>query len=468
METRENGKQRYVDFHEVCHNLGQLERALNRSDNFPLTLKIHGCSEIMAERLVRDRFRWVNITYESAVNSPAVEKALFHKSFTQADKNAALGITSIDAHWYMDNIGGTYFSKWIKHHKPRRICFDWMSNFKVPTLQQDAPLEQQWWSHLRSLELVYPHHMGPHENAEAPIALAILKLTKHTVTELKLRHVLWPITTEQLHLPKLRKLALIEVRNWWNIVAHGVTELELSPCRSGRYENQPTGVSPPQGVTAVFPELKTLRYTATSRGMRGVLTAPKLDLLENFTGKSEGGFIWENGHQVDGRPAACLTPRKLHMHDVQVRYSILVDGLRVLDDLEEIHFYSSQLRSGFLKPWIGTPKKRAILPNLTDIFIELAPGNGMPAGQSARDSYTEMFQKLAERRNGNSTHQPQNNATVDRSIKALNSFTVKWATEMEGGTTIFASPPATDTSVSRWSTAEVSPGRNCHTLAPRQ
>jgi hypothetical protein len=433
---------RYFDGYDVCRTVKELDRSLMRSGARPLTININKCSEEMATHLRRQALgRWVNIRYNASQNSVDVERALFGYSMPVT----ALGLASFEVHQHCNQIGAEKLVPWVKQHKPKRISYLRSCHYIALSTPQQAPDADQWWSQLQTFEASFPYPGGEDpaiEQRDATIILNILEQTRNTLTELKLNDITMDITADELHLPNLQKLTLIAVKGWWKIVGNRVTEFELWP----------HDAPPPERLKVAFPKLKTLRYHSGSFAMRGILSAPELELLIYHVGKTEGRFIWESDTWGSEDPNDTytmpgLTPTELHLHGVQVRCAELVRGLQRLSGLEKFHLYSSQVWAGFLKPMAGRKKQR-LLPNLTEIVMEL-PSFKEPS--LTRKKYTANFIEIARVRDG------------CHGMRQLNSFSVKWSPELEGGTTVFVYTPEQPVSISEWTMVEVL-GRVTHSL----
>ena len=352
------------------------------------------------------------------------------------------GIASFEIYQHSDQTRAGDLITWIKQHKPRQIRYLQSSNYIALSIPRQDPGADQWWARLQTFEASFPYPRGTNiatQRKNAGIILNILKQTRNTLTELKLGDITTDITVDQLHLPNLKKLSLMEVSSWWKIVGDGVTEFELWP----------HNIPPPNRLKITFPKLKTLRYHSGRFAMRGIFIAPGLEILIYHVGKGEGRFIWESDDwekddSGDAYTYPGLTPTELHLHGVHVPCAELSRGLLKLSNLEKFHLHSSQVWATFLKSMVGS----TLLPKLTEIVVEF----GLKDNEKlSREKYNTFFNTIANERDG------------FHGTMKLDSFKVKWS---KGDTTFFVYPPERPISISEWTVVKVSSGRNCHTLMP--
>lgn len=410
------GQERFVDGYELCRTSAELRAALLRSGQAPLSIRVKTCDLDMAEQIALQKERWEDLCY-NASSGPEVERALFAEKFTAPEATSLVHLTVSREFQEAENHP---LVLWIQSLKLQSLVLHKHRLNLYPTTG---------WSGLTMLDIQCVEHQANATSAdrEATIVMSILKETKRTLQVLKLKRLKqnrFANGEDRMVFPELTTLVLITVIRWWLFVAPKVTDLYVKPW---------TMPPPPEHTCWSFPELETLRYEGERDGhhLSRVLQVPKLvTLVYPNTGKSSAGFIWEM--ETPTGKVQVLHPRILHMHNVEVQYSILTEGMRTLGDLSELHLHSSQLKGAFLRSLAnekGSFKKPTkqkkfkqerslLLPQLTVLNVELAEGGWPHIQRMNRQNFLDAFQRIAAQRK-----------------KVLKQFTVKWPSLLQGGET---------------------------------
>jgi len=426
-----SGKGRYVGLHEICRTRDELNRALLRSGQCNLTIKIESSDVAMAYRLHEEAFRWNDLTYDLSKIPVTVEDALFGRG-SNTHVMSRLAVVQNASRSVSRN-----FTNWVALCRPRQLSYvhhPGLCDLKALCVSRGTSSGR--WSILQKFEMVFEYSRNvPRQEADANIVLNIIRAANNTLTELVLKHITCLFATTPVMLSNVTTLTLINVNGWWNFIGNSVTKLELDPFSAI-----------PGQRSILYPELVSLDYHSGDFSMGGSIRAPKLDtLVYRRTGKSPGGFLWEdaNGGATPSQTVAALTPKTLCMHEVNVRYADLIRGLESLTEVEEVHFHSSKLRAGFLKPMADGRRARPLLPRLRTMVVGLEAGGGRAEGSHGRETYTLLFENIvAARRPG------PDSRLKPAQFAQLRHLEVQWSKEMNGGTTFFLSDESVERT--RW------------------
>lgn len=413
IDAKYKGTQRYIGGYEICRTVPELERSLERSRAAPLTVIIENCKATMAIELASHKPRWESVDY-NANQSPQVERALFEEM-----PQTRTPVSKIIIRNAFQKAEQYFLPKWIRNIGPKPLQFSKFSDHSL------ALYPNTGWSELSVLEITFKPHYAT--ASDAKVVWSILNQARIRLTSLTLEQIPWCQSMDvngSLHFPQVSTLSLLDVASWWRFDAPEATELHFR-----MNIERPS----PHGITWLFPEVVSFRYhggpgdaTAVAR----VIQLPKLDMLAYLeTGNTTGGFIWEQT-TATGTKVPVMHPRVLHMHKIQARYADLREGVRTLDSVSELHFHSSELKSGFLKALMKTDGSRkqskaqsatpSLLPQLQVLHVEIAGGSWLRIARVRREEFTKTFTAIAAKRRG-----------------TLKVFTVKWPRELEGGETTF-------------------------------
>jgi hypothetical protein len=361
------GRWKWIAEREICTNVVELTTALTRSGKAPLDIMVEYCTEDMARLLAAEWLRWENFIYRET--SPIISSILLNRSAQ------GRGLRLVQ----LRDTENAYFHRWLQVARPVSLKL-WMCNI----VEFDSII---WWTGLRELSVDFTSaNICRHLSSRV---LSSIMTTRHQLTRLELRDV--PLDGDRMNnlvLPNLVELMLVNIPFWWNFRSDRLAKLTIN-----------SKAQIPSNTTVSYPSLLELDYESEYTCLHSAaLSLPQLQTL-TLRGVRDArpghNFIWM---KEDETPSNSV-PRELIMINCFIPYKVLLDALSPYQTLESLHLDGTRLPLSFFKPFCIRPT--SFVPIICPLLKNMVVNMRDVSGKIDESRFADVFEDIVATRKAN-------------------------------------------------------------------